>query len=90
MNLIQLKADIEKLKKEISKRENDLYKLKQIDINYSDNKHMIKLYKMTNSSESNENFNKLKEIKIKLENEIENAYFQNLKINIIIFFLQVK
>ena len=72
MNLMQLKTDIEKLKKEISKRENDLYKLKQIDINYSDNKHMIKLYKMTNSSESNENFNKLKEIKIKLENEIEN------------------
>ena len=69
-NLMQLKSDIEKLKKEISKRENDLYKLKQIDINYSENEHLIKLHKIANTNENNENFTKLKEIKIKLEIDI--------------------
>ena len=71
-NLMQLKSDIEKLKKEISKRENDLYKLKQIDINYSENEHLIKLHKIANTNENNENYTKLKEIKIKLEIDIEN------------------
>lgn len=71
-NLMQLKTDIEKLKKEISKRENDLYKLKQIDINYSENEHLIKLHKIANTNENNENYTKLKEIKIKLEIDIEN------------------
>ena len=64
-NLMQLKSDIEKLKKEISKRENDLYKLKQIDINYSENEHLIKLHKIANTNENNENYTKLKEIKRK-------------------------
>ena len=72
-DLIQLKSEIEKLKKEILKRENDLNELKQLDINYFENENTFNFYKNNNSvEESLEKLNKCKENKIKIENDIEN------------------
>jgi hypothetical protein len=72
-DLIQLKLEIEKLKKEILKRENDLEKLRKIDIIYRENENMYNYYKNSDSNEENEEqLNKYKDNKIIIENDIEN------------------
>ena len=72
-DLIQLKLEIEKLKKEILKRENDLEKLRKIDIIYRENENMYNYYKNGDSNEENEEqLNKYKDNKIIIENDIEN------------------
>jgi len=72
-DLIQLKTEIEKLKKEIQKRENDLGKLRKIDIVYKENENMYNYYKNNESNEENEEkLNKYKDNKIIIENDIEN------------------
>ena len=72
-DLIQLKLEIEKLKKEILKRENDLEKLRKIDIIYRENENMYNYYKNSVSNEENEEqLNKYKDNKIIIENDIEN------------------
>ena len=76
-DLIQLKLDLEKLKKEIFKRENDLNKLKQINSKYSNNENIYNIY--NNMSQKNimeenekEQLCKCKENKINIEIELEN------------------
>jgi hypothetical protein len=72
-DLIQLKSEIENLKKEILKRENDLEKLRKIDIIYRENENMYNYYKNSDSNEENEEqLNKYKDNKIIIENDIEN------------------
>ncbi len=72
-DLIQLKSEIVKLKKEILKRENDLEKLRKIDIIYRENENMYNYYKNGDSNEENEEqLNKYKDNKIIIENDIEN------------------
>ena len=72
-DLLQLKAEIEKLKKEIQKRENDLDKLRKIDIVYKENENMYNYYKNNESNEENEEqLIKYKDNKIIIENDIEN------------------
>ena len=72
-DLIQLKTEIEKLKKEIKKRENDLDKLRKIDIVYKENENMYNYYKNNESNEENEEqLIKYKDNKIIIENDIEN------------------
>lgn len=71
--LIQLKTDLEKLQKEISKRENDLNKLKQLDTQYGQNEIMFHKYNIKNpTGKDEEKNNKYQENKNKLENDIEN------------------
>ena len=71
--MIQLKTDLEKLKKEISKRENDVYKLRQLDLMYDENENILNSYKTNDSNKENEEkYNKYNENKNKLETDIEN------------------
>ena len=82
-DLIQLKSEIEKLKKEILKRENDLNKLKQLDVIYFENENMYNFYKNNNSTEDNkEKIKNCKDDKIKIENDIEEI-FKSLRLHTI-------
>ena len=76
-DLIQLKLELEKLQKEIIKRETDLKKIKQINLIYSENEELYNLYKNMYDNKKleekeEEKLNKYKNNKDKLEIEIEN------------------
>lgn len=83
-DLLQFKSDLEKLNKEIYKRENDLNKLKQIDEVYAQNLNMYNFYRNLNSKfnekdekneemkENNEKINEYKKNKENIEKDIEN------------------
>ena len=76
-DLIQLKLELEKLQKEIIKRETDLKKIKQINMIYSENEELYNLYKNMHDNKKleekeEEKLNKYKDNKDKLEIEIEN------------------
>ena len=81
-DLIQLKLDLEKLRKEIFKRENDLNKLKQINSKYSDNENIYNIYNnmsQKNIMEENEKEANvdIKQEEKKEENEQEDSINKN-------------
>ena len=88
-DLIQLKLELEKLQKEIIKRETDLKKIKQINMIYSENEELYNLYKNMHDNKKleekeEEKLNKYKDNKDKLEIEIENI-LKSLRLHTINF-----
>ena len=75
-DLLQFKSDLEKLNKEIYKRENDLNKLKLIDEPYAQNLNMYNFYTNMNSKINNKDENNKE---IKENNEKLDDYKKNLE-----------
>ena len=77
-DLIQFKSESHKLQKEITKREGNLDKLKELDQTYFENENLYNLYNNMNETnklegKDEEKLNEYKKKKIELETEIENV-----------------